>query len=58
VRSYRCTLVGRETPEMKEAFVRQGLETQTGTPEQLAAFIRNELAQNGRVAKFAGIKVE
>jgi tripartite-type tricarboxylate transporter receptor subunit TctC len=49
---------GINTPEMKDAFMKQGLETQTNTPEQFAAFIRNELAQNARVVKFAGIKVE
>jgi len=46
------------TPEMQEIFLRQGLETQTGTPEQFAAFIRNERAQNLKLVKFAGIKVE
>ena len=43
---------------MKEAFVKQGLEAQTGTPEEFAAFIRNELAQNAKLVKFAGIKIE
>jgi tripartite-type tricarboxylate transporter receptor subunit TctC len=38
--------------------MRQGLETQTGTPEQFAAFIRSERAQNAKLVKFAGIKVE
>jgi tripartite-type tricarboxylate transporter receptor subunit TctC len=46
------------TPEMKEAFGRQGLETQTGTPEQFAAFIHHQLVQNARLVRFAGIKVE
>ena len=46
------------TPEMKQAFFRQGLETQTSTPEQFAAFIRRELAQNAKLVKFAGIKPE
>ncbi len=46
------------TPEMKEAFIKQGLEAQTGTPEQFAAFIRGQLAQNAKVVKFAGIKTE
>ncbi len=45
-------------PDTKEAFIRQGLETQTGTPEQFAAFIRNEIAQNAKLVKFAGIKIE
>jgi len=46
------------TPEMKDAFMRQGLEAQTNTPEQFAVFIRRELAQNAKVAQFAGIKPE
>lgn len=45
-------------PEMKEAFIKQGLEMQTGTPEQFAAFIRRELAQNAKVVKFAAIRTE
>ena len=28
------------TPEMKEAFLRQGLETRTGTPEQFAVYLQ------------------
>jgi tripartite-type tricarboxylate transporter receptor subunit TctC len=46
------------TPELKEAFLRQGIEAQTGTPEQFAAFIRNELQQSAKLVKFAGIKRE
>ncbi|MBI4191770.1 MAG: tripartite tricarboxylate transporter substrate binding protein [Betaproteobacteria bacterium] len=46
------------TPEMKEAFSQQGLEPQTGTPEQFAAFIRGEIAQNARLIKMAGVKPE
>ncbi len=46
------------TPEMQDAFVKQGLEAQTGTPEQFSAFIRDQLAQNAKVVKFAGIKTE
>ncbi len=46
------------TPEMQESLVKQGFEAQTGTPEQFAAFIRGELAQNARLAKFAGLKAE
>ena len=47
-----------DSPEMKEAIVKQGLLAQTGTPEQFAAFIRSQLAQNAKVVKFAGIKTE
>jgi tripartite-type tricarboxylate transporter receptor subunit TctC len=46
------------TPEMKEAFNRQGLDPATSTPEEFATFIRNEVAQNIKVVKAAGIKVE
>jgi len=46
------------TPGMKEAFIKQGLDAQTGTPEQFAAFIRGQLMQNAKVVKFAGIKTE
>jgi len=49
---------GVNTPEMRETFIKQGLETQTSTPEQFSAFIRRELAQNAQVVKFAGIKAE
>ena len=46
------------TSEMKDVFIKQGLEMQTSTPEQFSAFIRRELAQNAKVVKFAGIKTE
>ena len=46
------------TPEMREAMVKQGLEVQTNTPEEFAAFIRSERAQNAKLVKFAGIKIE
>jgi tripartite-type tricarboxylate transporter receptor subunit TctC len=49
---------GIDAPESREALAKIGIEGQTGTPEQFAAFIRNELAQNAKVVKFAGIKVE
>jgi tripartite-type tricarboxylate transporter receptor subunit TctC len=45
-------------PQLAEAYVKQGLEVRTTTPEEFAAFIRNELAQNAKLAKFAGIKAE
>ena len=47
-----------DSPEMKQAIVKQGLLAQTGTPEQFAAFIRGQLVQNAKVVKFAGIKTE
>ena len=52
------TALGRAvgTPEMKEGLTRQGLEPQTGTPEQFAAFIHNEVQKNARLIKIAGVK--
>jgi tripartite-type tricarboxylate transporter receptor subunit TctC len=46
------------TPEIREAFAKLGIEPHTGTPEQFGAFMRNELVQNAKVAKFAGIRIE
>jgi tripartite-type tricarboxylate transporter receptor subunit TctC len=46
------------TPDMKEAFMKQGLDPATSTPEAFGAFIRDEVAQNVRLVKAAGIKVE
>jgi tripartite-type tricarboxylate transporter receptor subunit TctC len=46
------------TPAMKESFSKQGLEPQTNTPEQFAAFIRSEIAKNARLIKLAGVKAE
>jgi len=46
------------TTEMKQAYMKQGLDPAPGTPEEFAAFIRNEIVQNVRLVKAAGIKVE
>src|SRR5262249_43308907 len=46
------------TPDIRDAYAKLGIEPRTSTPEQFGAFIRNELAQNAKVAKFAGIKIE
>jgi tripartite-type tricarboxylate transporter receptor subunit TctC len=44
--------------EMGDALRKQGLEPSTSTPEEFGAFIRNEVAQNMRIARAAGINVE
>jgi tripartite-type tricarboxylate transporter receptor subunit TctC len=49
---------GINTPEATEALAKIGIEAHTGTPEHFAAFIRNELAQNAKVIRFAGIRLE
>jgi len=46
------------TADMKAFFLKQGLEVQTNTPEQVAAFIRSAVAQASKLAKLAGIKPE
>ena len=53
----RNAVIGKvvNTSEMKEAFSHQGLEPQTGTPEQFAALIRGEIAQNARLIELAGV---
>ena len=43
-------------PELKDALVKQGLEPLTNTPEQFAAFIRDELVQTAKLVDAAGAK--
>ena len=45
-------------PDMADALRKQGLEPATGTPEEFGAFYRNEIAQNIRIARAAGIVLE
>src|SRR3970282_2729537 len=44
------------TPEMKAAFFKQGLEAETNTPEQFTEMIRRGVEQNIKLARAAGIK--
>jgi tripartite-type tricarboxylate transporter receptor subunit TctC len=44
--------------EMKAALNQQGLEPQTNTPEQFAAFVQGEIAENARLIKLIGLKAE
>jgi len=46
------------TPEMKAAFFKQGLEAETNTPEQFTEMIRREVEQNIKLARAAGIKLQ
>ncbi len=41
-------------PDMRETFARQGLDPQTNTPEQYAAFIHSELVQTAKLIKASG----
>lgn len=45
-------------PDVQQAMSRQGLEPETGTPQELAARIKSEMAIWGQVIKEAGIKAE
>jgi len=45
-------------PEIKSALNKQGLEPQTTSPEEFAAFIRSEIAQNAKLIKLSGAKTE
>ncbi len=47
-----------EAPDVKESFSVQGLVPLSSTPEQFAAFIRNEVAKNARLIKLIGLKAE
>jgi len=44
--------------DIRTSFAGQGIEAAGGTPEQLAAFTRDEFAKWGKVVKEAGIKAE
>jgi tripartite-type tricarboxylate transporter receptor subunit TctC len=44
--------------EIRDALGKHGYEPQANTPAEFAAFIRNELAQNAKLVKFAGLKVD
>ena len=45
-------------PEVLEKFATQGLDAAPSSPAEFAAFIRNEIAKWGRIAKEANIKVD
>jgi tripartite-type tricarboxylate transporter receptor subunit TctC len=46
------------TADVKEPLNRQGFEPQGNTPEQFAALIHNEIAQNTKLIKLIGLKAE
>lgn len=46
------------TPEVKELLIKQALEPRTTTPEQFAAIVRRELAQNRELVAATGAKPE
>jgi tripartite-type tricarboxylate transporter receptor subunit TctC len=42
------------SPDMKQLFLRQGIEVQSSSPEELAAYIHREIAENSSLVKRAG----
>ena len=42
------------TPALRSAFINQGMLPKTSTPEQFAAFVRDEVAQSAKVVKASG----
>jgi len=50
-------LIGKivNSAEMTETLKKLGFEPRTGTPEQFAAFVKNEMTQNAKLVKFAGL---
>ena len=47
-----------KSPEVLAAFDKQGLESQPGTPEELAAYMKREYETWGKVVKQANIKAQ
>lgn len=47
-----------QTPDVKAALTRQGLEPAADSPEQFTALIRADLAQTTRLIKLTGLKAE
>ena len=47
-----------DAPDTKERLMSQGAETRSTTPEQFAAFIREETATWGKIIKAAGVTLE
>jgi len=47
-----------QSPEVRERFLAQGVETVGGTPEQYQAFIEAEIPRWARAAKASGAKVD
>ena len=45
-----------DMPDIRKSLTDQGADVQGGTPEDFAAFMRNESARWGAVVKQAGIK--
>jgi tripartite-type tricarboxylate transporter receptor subunit TctC len=47
-----------QRPEMRKQLLGQGAEPLSGTPEDLAAYLRRELDKYGKIIREAGVKAE
>jgi len=47
-----------KTPQVQEQLAAQGTEVRAGTPEDMATFMRAEIARWAKVVKQAGVKIE
>ncbi len=47
-----------QVPEVRDALLRQGAEPQAMTPEQLAAYVKNEIAKWAKIVALASVKLE
>lgn len=47
-----------QRPDVRESFTQQGTEPIGSTPEQFAAFLKNDVEKWGKVVKFSGARVE
>ena len=45
-------------PEMKDRLLTSGVEVVAGSPEQLAAAVKSDMARTGKVIKDAGIRAD
>ena len=45
-------------PDAKERFYNQGVEIVGGSPQEVAAFVKSDMAATARITKALGIRVE
>jgi tripartite-type tricarboxylate transporter receptor subunit TctC len=46
------------SPEVRERFFNTGMEVAAGTPQELGAAVKSEMARMGKVIKAVGIREE